>query len=178
MPPLHSNRLSTRLETARSSGAAMSTILPCWGVKAGSAAKPAHLAEVEQLPLNYVCTSIWLPAHARFISLGWNKSVERFRGAQKFNSSDNTFADKSWIATYPFSTAGVCPFVHTTCVAKHTDHAPSQLVFLVINSCKRPRPLARIPGGMLRLLSVPTPGVNDWATLILRLYTLTMFSHL
>ena len=92
--------------------------------------------------------------------------MERFRGAQKFNSSDNTFADKSWIA-----------FVHTTCVAKHTGHAPSQLVFIVVNSCKRPRPLARIPGGMLRLLSVPTPGVNDWATLILRLYTSTMFSH-
>ena len=84
----------------------------------------------------------------------------RFRGAQKFNSSDDMFADKSWIATYPFWW-WLC-LCSTTSVANHADSAPSQLVFSI--SCKRPKPLARIPGRMLRLLSVPAPGVSDWPT--------------
>ena len=45
--------------------------------KARSAAKPADLADVEQPPFIHVYTRILLPAYARIVFFGWNKSVAR-----------------------------------------------------------------------------------------------------
>ena len=98
-------------------------------------------------------------------TIEWHDNA--LRGSQKFNSSDNKYADTSWVATYPLSGV-VCAIFVATWGGQPCEPCHPSLCSVVIADF--PSLFPCIPGGrMRRLLSVPATGVNDWLTLIQRL---------
>ena len=99
-------------------------------------------------------------------TIEWHDNA--LRGSQKFNSSDNEYADTSWVATYPLSSGVVCAFFIATWGGQPCEPCHPSLYSVVIADF--PSLFPCIPSGrMRRLLSVPATGVNDWLTLIQKL---------